>query len=110
MGLEFARGQMDPHLEVLAHSVPERVDVEVRTQDGELVARGMGLRHEAVTPMSRLTVSGAEVGRANVWPGPEDEGKPVILPGGEVGLLLSWWNADDHSEWRWSIELHNRIR
>jgi hypothetical protein len=25
-----------------------------------------------------------------------------------VGILLSWWNADDESEWTWRIELHNR--
>jgi hypothetical protein len=31
----------------------------------------------------------------------------VILPGGEIGILTAWWNADDGSEWRWSIELRN---
>ena len=37
----------------------------------------------------------------------EDVGRLVLLPGGEVGTLLRWWNADDHSEWRWQIELYN---
>jgi hypothetical protein len=33
----------------------------------------------------------------------------VILPGGEAGILKSWWHADDHSEWRWQIEFYNHI-
>jgi hypothetical protein len=34
----------------------------------------------------------------------------VLLPGGEVGILMSWWNADDRKEWRWQIELSNSVR
>jgi hypothetical protein len=32
----------------------------------------------------------------------------VILPGGEAGILTSWWHAPDHSQWRWQLELSNR--
>ncbi|MEP7060144.1 MAG: hypothetical protein ABI828_05380 [Actinomycetota bacterium] len=27
--------------------------------------------------------------------------------GGEVGILRSWWNAEDGSQWTWTVELHN---
>jgi hypothetical protein len=32
----------------------------------------------------------------------------VVLPGGEVGILLAWWNAEDGSEWRWQVEFYNQ--
>jgi hypothetical protein len=28
----------------------------------------------------------------------------VILPGGELGKLLKWWNAQDGSECCWQVE------
>ena len=37
----------------------------------------------------------------------DDLGRLVILPGGEAGILKSWWHADDHSEWRWQLEFYN---
>jgi hypothetical protein len=52
-------------------------------------------------------VKGDRVERENVWPDASDKGRPVILPGGEVGVLLSWWNAADGSEWRWQVEFSN---
>jgi hypothetical protein len=106
-GLEFARARMEKHDHVLGHALPERVDVDVTDEDGTLVARARELSHEAVTPMSRLDVVDGGIERANVWPDDTDLGKPVSLPGGEVGILREWWNADDHSEWRWTIELSN---
>jgi len=45
-----------------------------------------------------------------VWPSQDDIGRPVLLPGGEVGILKAWWHADDYKEWRWQIELYNSIR
>lgn len=107
-GLEFARARMEEHEHLLGHALPERVDVDVTDEDGEPIARARGLHHDAVTPMSRLDLlPDGGIERANVWPGAEDLGKPVILPGGEVGILREWWNAEDHSEWRWTIELSN---
>ena len=41
------------------------------------------------------------------WPTAADLGAPVIMPGGEVGILIAWWNAEDGSEWRWQVELYN---
>jgi hypothetical protein len=31
----------------------------------------------------------------------------VLLPGGEVGILKQWWNAEDESAWRWQVEFSN---
>jgi hypothetical protein len=109
MGLEFSRGRMAAHDRVLAHALPERIDVEVRDGAGRLVARADGLEAEASTPMARLDLHGGRVVRENVWPSEEDIGKPVILAGGEIGILRSWWNADDHREWNWTLELHNKV-
>jgi hypothetical protein len=57
--------------------------------------------------MARLRVRGGEITREDSWPGDSDVGRPVILPGGEVGILLEWWNAEDGSEWRWRVEFYN---
>jgi hypothetical protein len=109
MGLEVARGRSGAHDVMLAHAMPERIDVTVTEESGSVIASACDLQHEAVAPISRLTLDTGTVRRENVWPSQADLGLPVILPGGEIGLLTAWWNADDGSEWRWSIELHNRI-
>jgi hypothetical protein len=54
-----------------------------------------------------LTLRGETIERRDIWPDEDDIGRPVILPGGEVGILLSWWNAPDHSAWRWRVEFSN---
>ena len=54
-----------------------------------------------------LNRSGATITRLDLWPEEADIGKPVILPGGDAGILLSWWNAADGSEWRWQVEYYN---
>ena len=106
-GLEFARARMEASDRVLVHSAPSRLDVEVRDESGELIARGADLEGSERTPMARLSIDTSGVSREQIWPGKADLGLPVILPGGEVGILTAWWNADDHSAWRWSIELSN---
>jgi hypothetical protein len=45
-----------------------------------------------------------------VWPDQSLVGATVLLPGGEAGVLKSWWNADDRMEWRWEVEFYNSIR
>ena len=106
-GLPFARGRLDAAGVLLVHAAPDTLDVEVRTDDGRLVARGAGLGRTADRPMARLTVQGREIARVDLWPEGADLGRPVILPGGEVGILLEWWNATDGSEWRWRVEFYN---
>ena len=58
--------------------------------------------------MTRLTLEDGQVRREDRWPTQADLGSLVILPGGEVGVLTAWWNAEDGSAWRWSVEFSNR--
>lgn len=106
-GLSFARGSMDPTDRLLVHSAPASLRVEVRNHAGQLVAFGDGLQRAEDCPMTRLRVEAGRVLREEVWPTSQDDGELVILPGGEVGVLKSWWNAADHSEWRWMVEFYN---
>lgn len=106
-GLPFARCLIDPQDSVLVHSVPPHVTVKVSDQEGKVIAQANDLSHTAETPMTRLKVTNGSIQREDIWPGQEDIGKVVLLPGGEAGRLLEWWNADDHSEWRWKVEFYN---
>ena len=106
-GLPFARGRLDATDALLVHAAPEALDVAVRDDKGRLLAQGTGLARTADRPMARLMVREGEVAREDLWPEESDIGRPVILPGGEVGILRAWWNAADGSEWRWQIELYN---
>ncbi|HET6818696.1 MAG TPA: hypothetical protein VFH66_15820 [Mycobacteriales bacterium] len=104
LGLEFARGVSAPTDVMLAHALPERVDVVVRDENGNVVASGDGLEHPETSPIARLRVDGDTVTRENIWPGEGEIGQLVILPGGEVGTVCEWTHADDHSSWRWKVE------
>ncbi len=106
-GLSFARGRLDATEVLLVHAAPDALDVEVRGDDGRILARGEKLPRTMDTPMARLTRRGDAIDREDIWPSPADIGRPVILPGGEVGTLIEWWNAPDASEWRWRVEFYN---
>jgi hypothetical protein len=108
-GLEFAKARMGDHRVVLVHAAPSRLNVVVRTVNEVLIAIGTDLHAEGETPISRLALDDLRIVRENVWPAEEDLGLPVILPGGEVGILRSWWNAEDRSAWRWTLELSNSV-
>jgi hypothetical protein len=89
--------------------VPRKVAVTVRQGDDRAVARGEPLaRTGGYKPMTRFTLSGDTITREDRWPTDADLGTVVILPGGEAGILTAWWNADDGSAWRWSVEFSNR--
>lgn len=106
-GLPFARGRLDSTDVLLVHAAPESLRVEVRDDDGLRLAFADGLTRTADRPIARLSRSGGAITRLDLWPDDDDIGRPVILPGGEVGILKSWWNAADGSEWRWTVELYN---
>lgn len=107
-GLPFARARIDPTRVLWAHSAPETLAVTVREGDDRVVARGEPLKRQGPQlPMTRLTREGDRIHREDRWPRAEDLGSLVILPGGEVGTLKAWWNADDGSEWRWQLEFYN---
>ena len=107
VGVSFARGRLNATDTLLVHAAPEKLTVEVLDGDGNRIATGQDLPRTLGSPIARLRRQGASVTREDCWPADADVGTPVILPGGEVGILKAWWNADDHSEWRWTIELYN---
>jgi hypothetical protein len=71
-----------------------------RDDDGARIAFGDQLERTADRPIARLRQEAQRITREDLWPDQSDIGRPVILPGGEVGILRSWWNAPDGSEWR----------
>ncbi len=108
-GLPIARARIDPVDVVWAHAVPRRVAVTVRQGDDHVVARGEALtRKGGHKPMTRFALQGGEVTREDRWPTENDLGSIVILPGGEAGVLTAWWNEEDGTAWRWSVEFSNR--
>jgi hypothetical protein len=106
-GLPFARGRLDVTDVLLVHAAPDALLVEVRDDGGARLAFGDQLPRTAEPPIARLRREGDRITREDVWPDQSDIGRPVILPGGEVGVLVSWWNAEDGSEWRWRVEFYN---
>ncbi len=108
-GLPFARGRLDSTQVLLVHAPPPFLTVEVRDENGARLAMGVDLPKTEDRPIARLTRHDAEIRREDLWPGAEDIGSLVILPGGEVGELIEWWNAEDGSEWRWRVEFYNHL-
>jgi hypothetical protein len=106
-GLPFARGRLDPTEVLWVHSAPKKLEVTVSSFDERLVAKGLTSRDGPYLPMTRLSIADGAILREDRWPTEGDLGSLVILPGGEVGTLISWWYAEDGSEWRWHVELYN---
>ena len=111
-GLSFARTLVDRTAardRVLVHAAPPKLEVTVRGEDGAVVATGTDLQRGAPGPMTYLLRSGDRVRLGDGWPTDRDLGRLVILPGGETGVLVQWWHADDRCEWRWQMEFTNHI-
>jgi hypothetical protein len=112
-GLSFARSLVDGRVagnRLLVHAAPPVLDVTVRQADGgQLIDEGYGLGRGAPGPMSYLVREAGAVTLEDGWPGEDDLGRLVILPGGEAGILTDWWHAEDHSEWRWRVEFSNHV-
>jgi hypothetical protein len=107
-GISFARGLLAVTDGLLVHSPPPLLTVEIRSSSGRRLAYAQDLAQTADRPMAILTRHGKQVSRQDCWPTAEEIGQLVLLPGGEVGVLLKWWNAEDGSEWRWQVEFYNR--
>lgn len=110
-GIAFARSRVDGRDAgdaVLVHAAPPVLTVTVRDDAGAVLAEGRDLERKQPGPMSLLLRDGAAIRLEDHWPTEEDYGRVVILPGGEAGILVSWWNADDLSQWRWRVEFFNQ--
>jgi len=106
-GISFARGRLAPTKSIIVHAGPEKLQVEVRDNQGHIQARGDSLSRTADTPMARLSIEGDTVIREDIWPTEADYGTAVLVAGGEVGILKSWWNDAQQQEWRWQLEFYN---
>ena len=106
-GVPFARGRLETTKVLLVHAPPPMLIVEVRSERGQRLAYAQDLTQTADRPIARLMIQDSHIVREDLWPAQEDVGLFVILPGGEVGQLKSWWNAEDGSEWRWQVEFYN---
>jgi hypothetical protein len=106
-GLLFGRGRLQSTDVLLAHAAPANLRVDVVDDAGRLLARGTNLRRTAETPITQLNRRNECIERVDIWPSEREIGLPVIMAGGEVGILTAWWNDPDRQMWRWSIELFN---
>ncbi len=107
-GLLVARARIDATNIVWAHAVPSVLTVVVREGEEGILSRGESLERDGpYFPMTRLQRDGGSIRREDRWPNDGDLGAVVIMPGGEAGHLVRWWNAVDGSEWRWQVELYN---
>ena len=109
-GLLLGRGRIDPTTELLVHAAPPVLTAEVFDPSGRRLAFGKDLPATQESPICRLFIEGDAIHREDIWPGEDDLGKLVLLPGGEVGELKSWYNAPDKREWRWQVEFYNSLR
>ena len=111
-GMPFARARVDGDAardRVLIHAAPPALNVEVRGEDGHVLARGEDLERSAPGPMSFLVRESGRVLLEDGWPTEGDIGRVVILPGGEAGILRSWWHAENRRSWRWQVEFSNSL-
>src|SRR4051794_41226247 len=109
-GLEFARcTPAGDFSRVLVHAAPGKLSVRVTGDDDDVVlVRGDVDRTGDYSPITLLEL-GPPLLRSEVWPGEDLLGLPVLLPGGEVGVLTAWEHAPDHSWWRWSVGVSNHV-
>jgi len=108
-GLLLARGLADATRSILVHSAPEVITAEVRDEQGARLAFGKNLERTLKSPICRLRRVRGVIIREDIWPADEDLDSAVLFPGGEVGVLKTWWHSDDHMQWRWQVEFYNAI-
>ena len=91
-GASLRAGRLDPTDVLWVHSGEEagRHRPSLRWQRAR---RGQVTRDGDYLPMTRLSLADGGLAREDRWPTADDLGSLVILPGGEVGTLVEWWNA-----------------
>lgn len=106
-GLEFTRATTAGGFSrALVHAAPAHAHIEIRGDDDQLIVRADLKRTGDYSPMTLLEIDG---GRLRRRPDESLYGLPVLVTGGEVGLLQHWEHAPDHSWWRWSVEFSNHV-
>jgi hypothetical protein len=107
-GLEFSRCTTAGGFKrVLIHAAPAQAQIEIFDEKHNLIASADVERQDDYSPMTLLELDGTSITRQEIWPDPSFYGLPVLLAGGEVGVLQQWEHSDDHSWWRWSVEFSN---
>jgi len=109
-GLLLGRGLLDSTEQLLVHAAPPVLTAAIRNENGRQLAFGQDLEATDDSPICLLQRIGEAIVREDIWPDTSHHGLPVLLPGGEVGILQSWWHADDKKEWRWTVEFYNSLR
>lgn len=110
-GLEFAQAPVEArHRTVLVHALPTTTDVDVTSNGSRLVAMGRALLATSATPMTRLTIEGLRITRADLWPMESDLGSIVVRHSGGAGELQSWATAEEKRapRWTWSLQFTGR--
>ncbi len=107
-GLEFARcTTAGGFRRALIHAAPGQLQIEIRDEEDHLIAGGQLDREGDYSPMTLVELAGGDLRRSEVWPDQSMIGLPVLIAGGEVGLLERWQHAGDRSWWRWAVEFSN---
>ncbi len=107
-GLEFSRcTTAGGFRRVLVHACPAKASVEVTDDEGTRLYSAEVERQGDYSPMTLLELDDEGISRREVWPDASYYGLPVLLAGGEAGLLRHWEHAQDRRWWRWSVEFSN---
>ena len=97
-GLEFARCTTAGGFgRVLIHAAPADAKIEIIDGDDTVVARADLQRTGDYSPMTLIELDGSAMRRSEVWPDADLYGLPVLLAGGEVGILRGWRHSEDRS-------------
>jgi len=109
-GLDFARcTTAGGFSRVLVHAAPALLRLRLTDDEGTTLAAGNADRDGDYSPITLLELADGAFRRSEIWPDDGHLGLPVLLPGGEVGVLTAWEHAPDHSWWRWSVEFSNHV-
>lgn len=94
----FGKAWVLPGEPLLIHGLPRyaRIRRHDQAEFGDPMIRS-GSEPMAVVDLAAGT-------RAEIWPGAEHQGLPVLLPGGETGRLLRFDHTPDGEEWTWALE------
>ncbi len=88
-------------------AAPGQAMIEVVDANDSLIARADLERRGEYSPMTLIELDPPVLRRSEVWPTAAMYSLPVLLAGGEAGILQRWHHAEDHSWWRWSVEFSN---